>query len=105
MPLLLCIYFVAIFDDLSPSSVLGSTSGNAFPPTIFVLHRVESIFPRQFQSSQVFADGLRPIFPRCLPLPLLPPEVQFITCLALLIINLNNRMLVYVVGLQESGAW
>src|SRR6218665_2974381 len=44
--------------------VLDSTSGNAFPPTIYVLRCVESIFPRQFQSSQVFADGLRPIFPR-----------------------------------------
>src|SRR6218665_1664469 len=42
----------------------GCASGNTFPPTISVLRRVESIFPLQFQSSQVFADGLRPIFPR-----------------------------------------
>src|SRR6218665_2532250 len=43
---------------------MDSTSGHVFPPTISVLRRVESIFPRQFQSSQVFADGLRPILPR-----------------------------------------
>src|SRR6218665_892981 len=63
---------VAIFDDLSSSSVLGSTSGNAFPPTISVLRRVESIFPRQFQSSQVFADGLRRILPRSSSSPFSP---------------------------------
>src|SRR6218665_683435 len=52
--------------------VLDSTSGNAFPPTISVLRCVESIFPRQFQSSLVFADGLRPIFPRSSSSPFSP---------------------------------
>src|SRR6218665_2567835 len=47
--------------------VLGSTSGNAFPPPISVLRCVESIFPRQFQYSQVFVDGLRPQFFLSLP--------------------------------------
>src|SRR6218665_115423 len=42
----------------------GCTSSNAFPPTISVLRRIESIFPHQLQSLQVFTDGLRPIFPR-----------------------------------------
>src|SRR6218665_2213673 len=53
-------------------SVLDSTSGNTFPPTISVLRCVESIFPRQFQYSQVFADGLRPIFPRSSSSPFSP---------------------------------
>src|SRR6218665_1632320 len=44
--------------------MLGSTSGNAFPPTIPVLRCVEGIIPRQFHYSQVLADGLRPILPR-----------------------------------------
>src|SRR6218665_2138714 len=51
-------------------SMLDSTSGNAFPPIISILRCIESIFPRQFQSSQVFADGLRPIFPRSSSSPL-----------------------------------
>src|SRR6218665_2329660 len=52
--------------------VLYGTSGNAVPPTISVLRCVESIFPRQLQSSQVFADGLRPIFPRSSSSPFSP---------------------------------
>src|SRR6218665_2520570 len=52
--------------------VLDSTPGNAFPPTISVLRCVESILPRQFQYSQVFADGLRPIFPRSSSSPFSP---------------------------------
>src|SRR6218665_2103468 len=52
--------------------VLGSTSGNAFPPTTSVLCCVESIFPRQFQSSQDFADDLQPIFPRSSSSPFWP---------------------------------
>src|SRR6218665_2636763 len=53
--------------DLSPSRAVLHIK--AFPPTILVLGRVESIFPRQSQSSQVsgqiFLD---------LPLPLFLPE-------------------------------
>jgi len=52
--------------------VLDSTSGNAFPPTTSVLRCVESILSRQFQSLQVFAYGLRPIFPRSFSSPFSP---------------------------------
>src|SRR6218665_1956823 len=52
--------------------VLGSTSGNSFPRTISVFRCVESILPRQFQYSQVSADGLRTIFPRASSAPFSP---------------------------------
>src|SRR6218665_1346734 len=69
--------------------VQSCTSSNTFPPTMYV-RRVESIFTRQSQSLQVFADDLQPILPRSSPSHF-PPGSQFITCLVFLFVFILAR--------------
>src|SRR6218665_991372 len=60
---------------------------------------VESIFPLQFQSSQVFADGLWPMFPRS-SLPLFRPGVQCATYS-----SLNQKAKVFMQGIVKTIRW
>src|SRR6218665_885956 len=85
---------MCVWDPALVRSVLGCTSGNAFPPTISVFHCVESICPRQFQYSQVSTDGLRPIFPWSSSAPFSPRSpVQHLFGFSICIVSVARNFL------------